>query len=110
MGSTLTREKHSINSDGTTHFDYEVPTMTIAGTKDGLMRISRISEQFWHTNINIEETQKELFPTIAFEGVSHAQFLSGTPPLNVRKNDLVPDVTHEIAYELTAEAFSQFLD
>lgn len=55
MGSTLTREKRSINIDGTTHFDYGVPTMTIAGTKDGLMRISRISEQFWHTNINIEE-------------------------------------------------------
>lgn len=54
MGSTLTREKHSINPDGTTHWNYQTPTMSVGGTKDGLMRVSRMAESFWHSNINVE--------------------------------------------------------
>lgn len=46
--------------------------MTIGGTKDGLMRITRIAESFWHSELNINESQKGLFPVVAFEGVSHA--------------------------------------
>ena len=55
MGSTLTREKHSINKDGTTHWNYQTPTMSVGGTKDGLMRVSRMAESFWHSNINVEK-------------------------------------------------------
>jgi hypothetical protein len=110
MGSTLTREKHSINKNGTTHWDYQTPTMSIGGTKDGLMRVSRMAESFWHSNINVEKDQENLFPTIVFEGVSHAQFLSGEPPINVRERDLKPDVTLEMAHELTAQAMVEFFD
>ena len=56
MGSTLTREHRSIQSDGTSFYDYPVPTLTIGGTKDGLMRISRIAESFWHSTENINES------------------------------------------------------
>jgi len=104
MGSVLTRDKRSINDDGTTQINYDVATMSLAGTKDGLMRISRVAESFWHSNVNINDSQSKNFPTIAFEGVSHAQFLSGEPPLKVRNYDLVPDVTYDIAHQLTAEA------
>jgi hypothetical protein len=31
-----------------------VPTLTIGGTKDGIARISRIAESFWHQHENIE--------------------------------------------------------
>jgi len=110
MGSVLTREKHSINTDGTTQINYEVPTMAVTGSKDGLMRISRVAESYWHSNININAAQSQIFPTVAFEGVSHAQFLSGTPPINVRNKDLVPDVTYEQAHQMTAEAMVQFFD
>jgi len=71
MGSTLTREHRSIQPDGTTFFDYPVPTLTIGGTKDGLMRISRIAESFWHSSENISADQKDLFPVVALDGVSH---------------------------------------
>ena len=54
MGSVLTRDRHSINDDGTTHFDYDVPTLTIGGTKDGLMRVSRLAEAYWHQYTNLE--------------------------------------------------------
>lgn len=84
--------------------------MAIGGTKDGLMRISRVAEAFWHSSINVNSDQKNLFPTIAFEGVSHSQFMSGEPPVNVRNKDLVPDVTYDIAHQLVAEAMVQFMD
>jgi hypothetical protein len=48
MGSVLTRDNHSLNSDGTTHFDYTVPTLTLGGTKDGLSRITRVAEAYYH--------------------------------------------------------------
>jgi predicted alpha/beta hydrolase family esterase len=48
MGSVLTRDNHSLNKDGTTHFYYPVPTLTLGGTKDGLMRISRMAEAYYH--------------------------------------------------------------
>jgi hypothetical protein len=95
MGSVLTRDQRSIDSDGTSKYDYKVPTLTIGGTKDGLMRISRVAESFWHSHVNINKDQKDLFPVMALEGVSHAQFLSGKPPKNVSKRDLKPDVTDE---------------
>lgn len=45
MGSALKRDKHSIQNDGTTIFDgFNVPTLTIGGTKDGFTRISRVAE------------------------------------------------------------------
>ena len=72
MGSVLTRDQRSINADGTSHYDYKVPTLTIGGTKDGLMRVSRVAESFWHSHLNINSSQKDLFPVMAFEGVSHA--------------------------------------
>lgn len=72
MGSTLTRDKREITDEGRTHYNYDTPTLTIGGTKDGLMRISRIAESSWHSVNNIEAAQEHLFPVIAFEGVSHA--------------------------------------
>jgi len=72
MGSVLTRDHRSIQPDGTSKFNYKVPTLTIGGTKDGLMRISRVAESFWHAHENITPTQKDLFPVVALEGVSHA--------------------------------------
>jgi len=49
-----------------------VPTVAIGGTKDGLMRVSRMAESFWHTYNTVEEKQANIFPTVVFEGVSHA--------------------------------------
>ena len=72
MGSVLTRDQRKINADGTSHYDYNVPTLTIGGTKDGLMRVSRVADSFWHSEVNIESSQKGLFPVMVYEGVSHA--------------------------------------
>jgi len=98
MGSTLTRDNRKMNKDGTTHFN-NVPTLTIGGTKDGLMRISRIAESWYHGRENIEAAQNWMFPVVALDGVSHMGFTSGTPPKAVLKRDLRPEVTEDVAHQ-----------
>lgn len=110
MGSTLTREHRSIQADGTTWFDYPVPTLTIGGTKDGMMRISRIAEAFWHSAENINQDQQDLFPVVALDGVSHMQFMSGEPPKAVKKRDLKPDISEENAHQQVAATIVDFID
>lgn len=57
MGSTLSRDKHSIQSDGTSLFaKYPYPTLTIGGSKDGFTRISRVAENYWHQVKNINRS------------------------------------------------------
>lgn len=109
MGSTLTRDNRKMNKDGTTHFT-NVPTLTIGGTKDGLMRISRIAETWYHARENIESAQDWMFPTIALEGVSHMGFMSGTPPSAVLKRDLKPEVSEEQAHQMIAKSMSDFIE
>jgi len=110
MGSVLTRDNRSIQADGTSKFNYKVPTLTIGGTKDGLMRISRVAESFWHAHDNITPAQKDLFPVVALEGVSHAQFMSGVPPSAVKNRDLKPDISETDAHKLVATSMVQFVD
>lgn len=110
MGSTLLRSHHSINDDGTTHYDYTVPTLTIGGSKDGLMRITRVVENYWHGTTNIEDAQKDMFPTAILDGVSHMGFMSGEPPKTVKNKDLVMDCTEEDAHNEVAIAMTRFFD
>jgi hypothetical protein len=94
MGSTLKRDKHSINADGTTSFSkYNYPTLTIGGTKDGFTRISRIAENYWHQVKNINSTQSKLFPIVELDGVNHSQFAGANIPSTVVDGDLRADVT-----------------
>ena len=49
MSSVLLRDRRHIDeTEGTTVYDYTVPTLTIGGSKDGLMRVTRVAESYWH--------------------------------------------------------------
>jgi hypothetical protein len=87
-----------------------VPTLTIGGTKDGLMRVSRVAESYWHSYTNIEAAQKDLFPVVALDGVSHMGFMSGVAPKAVAKRDLVMDVSESTAHNEVAQVMVQFID
>lgn len=47
---------------------------------------------------------------MVLEGVSHAQFMSGTPPSTVKDRDLKPDVTEDAAHKSVATATVEFID
>lgn len=98
MSSVLLRDRRSLSKDdGTTHFDYKTPTLTIGGSKDGLMRITRVAESYWHQVTNIAASQATLFPVEVLKGVAHYQFAGGVPPDFVQKNDLKGDVADKTA-------------
>ena len=53
---------------------------------DGLFRITRHAENFYAYD-DTRSTGRDLdFPTVLFEGMTHMQFASGTPPLLVKVN------------------------
>jgi hypothetical protein len=110
MGSVLLRGKRSINDDGTTHFDYDVPTLTLGGTKDGLMRASRLAEAYWHSHKNVEDAQKNKFPIFALEGSSHMSYMTGDAPKAVKARDLVPDLEDGKAKTEFGAAVVEFMD
>jgi len=76
MGSGLLREHRSNNNDtGLTEFNYDVPTLSICGTKDGLFRVTRAAENYFHQFLNIDPTQAGKYPIHVLEGGSHGSFM-----------------------------------
>ena len=111
MSSVLLRSTRSIDSDeGTSVYDYATPTLTIGGSKDGLMRITRVAESFWHQVTNIDPSQASLFPVEVLEGVAHYQFAGGVPPSFVQKNDLKGDIEDDAARKLIGKTMTKFID
>lgn len=110
MGSVLLRNKRTITDSGETHFTNPVPTMTILGELDGLLRITRGAEAFWHQAENIESAQKNQYPVVALAGVSHSSFMDSTMlPSAVVKSDLKPEVDEQTAHNLVAKSMVSFI-
>lgn len=110
MSSALTRDKRSIQEDGMSLFTTDTPTLTIGGSKDGLMRITRIAESYWHQITNITPSQSNFFPVEVLEGVSHYQFAGGVPPSFVQDNDLRADVADADARTMVGQTMTTFID
>lgn len=47
-GSVLLRSSRKIQEDGFTKHNIELPTMTLCAELDGLMRLTRCVENYWH--------------------------------------------------------------
>jgi len=109
MSSVLLRNTRSIQQDGSTKFFYPTPTLTIGGTKDGLMRITRIAESYYHQVENITPIQEDMFPISVLEGVSHSDFASGVPPTYVQHHDLLSNVGQETAHAMVGDVITKFV-
>ena len=109
-GSVLLRNTRSIQKDGTTKFDFDVPTLTLNGELDGLLRISRGAESYWHQKINIAKSQANKFPMLALEGVSHASFMDRSMlPSAVKSGDINPEVDEKTGHKTIATAIMNFI-
>lgn len=111
MGSSLLRDKReNDNSTGHTHFDYPVPSLVLAGSKDGLFRISRNAESYFHQVENIDPAQAGMFPVVLLKGVSHGSFMDETMlPIFVAHSDLKPDVSQEVGYKMIVSNMVSFI-
>ena len=90
---------------------YKVPTLTIGGELDGLSRVTRIMEAYYHQVLNAADQNTALmnFPVIVVNGMSHFQFASGSPPLLVKLRDLKPEISYEDAHRKVATFTTAFV-
>ena len=111
MGGSLMRDKRTNdNSTGLTYFDYPVPTLVLAGNKDGLYRITRNAESWWHQMTNIVPREAGRYPVVLLKGVSHGSFMDDTMlPKLIIKDDLRPEVTQDQGYSMVASNMVSFI-
>ncbi|CDW91318.1 UNKNOWN [Stylonychia lemnae] len=108
-GSVLLRGTRKVQANGFTKFNLDLPTLTLCGELDGLMRITRCAEAYYHQIENIDPSQKNLFPVVPFQGFSHWRFSSGALPSNVLNNDLQAEISEEEAHYQVASAITGFI-
>lgn len=85
--------------------DFPVSTLAIAGTFDGLYRITRMAEELYN-RCSSDETR---FPVVAIDGMNHMQFASGKAPALVQNRDLIAVLNFSQAHDAAAEVISDFL-
>ena len=90
---------------------YPVPTLTIGGELDGLSRVTRIMESFYHRVLKASDRTKAVtnFPVVTVAGMSHMQFASGDPPPEVKAKDLRPEISEEQAHAEVASLVNTFI-
>ena len=86
-----------------------VPTLTLDGDLDGLLRVTRQAEAFHHQVAKATSTPPR-DPVVLLRGLSHWSVSSGTPPSNVRKNDLKPEVAEADGHDQIARLVAAHLD
>jgi hypothetical protein len=91
---------------------FPVPTLTLAAELDGLYRVTRVAETYYHLfmkpGVDVVTNLKE-FPVIVLRGQSHMQFAKAAPPSNVVKDDLLPEVEDEVARERISQSIGTFI-
>mmetsp|Transcript_129350 Transcript_129350/g.322460 ORF Transcript_129350/g.322460 Transcript_129350/m.322460 type:complete len:579 (-) Transcript_129350:79-1815(-) len=84
-------------------WSYPVSTLTVGGELDGLARITRLAEAFYHSRGRFGD-----FPVEVVPGMTHMQFASGEPPALVRLRDLKPEIPNEVAQVAVARLVSGY--
>ena len=82
------------------------PLLTLDGDLDGLLRVSRQAEAWWHSSHRSNSSSR---PMVLLEGLNHWSVSSGPPPPNVRANDLPADVSAPAGHAAIATALADFL-
>ncbi|MBU6354242.1 MAG: alpha/beta hydrolase [Cyanobacteria bacterium REEB498] len=111
LGSFLGRwNLNRLDPQGRTLIDFPLPTLTVAGTLDGLARMSRMAIASWLQGSNAApQSRPDRFPVVTIEGASHMQFASGEPVPFVAAFDLLPSAEEAAVHERVGELVAAFL-
>ncbi|GIL62576.1 hypothetical protein Vafri_16759 [Volvox africanus] len=102
LGSFLTRKYRE-------HV-YPVPTLTVGAELDGLCRITRIAEAYYHQQMDpYPGMAAEDFPVVVIEGANHMQFASGNPPPLVKARDLDSEISPNEAHDAISKVIVAYL-
>ena len=89
---------------------YPTPTLTIGGELDGLTRLTRLMESYYHQVQTQPVSLGYKFPVVVLQGATHMQWASGTPPPLVKKYDLRPEVSDDDAHSTMGDAIAGWMD
>ena len=81
------------------------PLLTLDGTLDGLLRITRQAEAKWHE----QRSNSTLHRVVLLSGLNHWSISSGPAPANVREHDLPAEVSESQGHTAIAKAVAAFL-
>lgn len=99
FGATMLRKYRNVS--------YPIQTLTVDGTLDGLLHVTRQAEAYYHQVLRHTTAVDQ--PVVIFEGLNHWSFASGTPPSNVKSNDLKSEVSEEDGHVLIANIVSDYI-
>ena len=104
MGSFLQR-KYKNSS-------FPVPTLTINGELDGLCRVTRSMESYYHWILHSDNMTKSMtqYPVVVIPGMNHFEFASGDPPLLVKERDLKAEISVDMAHSTVATLINVFIE
>ena len=104
MGAFLQRANRDVT--------YPVRTLMVSGDLDGVCRVTRIMEEYYHRiylNRDNMETAVATYPIVVVRGMNHFQFASGEIPAGIKELDFKPEITDDQAHESVAKIISSFL-
>jgi hypothetical protein len=85
------------------------PSLTIGSELDGLFRVFRMAEAYFHQIYDKTEEAFIQHGVFVIPGASHGSFISGPLPPFVRLNDLKPEVDPAQVQAITARLISAFI-
>ena len=102
-GSTILRKYR--NND-----NVSTPILTLDGTLDGLLRVTRQAEAWWHQVGKVKSDTEAApgRPVVLLDGLNHWSISSGAPPPNVVKHDLPAEVAAADAHAQIASVLAAF--
>eukprot|EP00047_Mylnosiga_fluctuans_P013069 m.29237 g.29237 ORF g.29237 m.29237 type:complete len:532 (-) comp4643_c0_seq1:103-1698(-) len=89
-----------------------LPTLTVGGELDGVARITRIAESYYHEILHARGNFTRglsVFPVTVILGMSHMQFASGPAPPLIAQYDLKPEIDDDTAHALAAQDIAAFI-
>lgn len=104
MGGFLQRNKRDI--------PYPIHTLMISGELDGVCRVSRMMEEYYHRlYLNRDEwgTVVTKYPIVTVRGMTHFQFAAGEIPNLIKELDFKPEISYDEAHKTVARIISAFV-
>jgi hypothetical protein len=106
LGCFVTRENQEVVDSN------RVPTLTLCGELDGLVRTSRIAESYHHAITSKGDTDEAKLtnPVVLIEGMNHFQYVNGEPNLVKKFRDLSAEIDDSSAIAAVGSTVANFLD
>lgn len=109
-GSILSKHRHIDETSGKTIIDNKVSTLILAADRDGLYRISKNAESYYHLKKNINKNQAKKFAVFVLKGLNHASFLDSKYTSSfVTNNDLFSTVSQDQGYMMVIDRMLAYI-